>query len=67
VNLPQRLAALVALGVLLHVSATAIIFAEPRAFVGEDPRYGALVQAVVVGLHICAWTVAALYLLRDRD
>jgi hypothetical protein len=67
VNLPQRIAVLLALGVLLHISGTAILFDEPSAFVPHGPRYGGATQAVVVAVHIAAWTAAALYLLRDRD
>jgi hypothetical protein len=67
VNLAQRVAVLVSLGVVLHVSSQAILFEEPRTFIGEVPRYGGGVQAIVVAVHVGAWLVAALWLLRDRQ
>ena len=65
-NLLQRVAVLLALGVVLHVSSQAILFEDPRTFVGEDPRYGGGAQALVVAAHVGAWLAAALWLLRDR-
>ena len=66
-NLLQRVAVLVSLGVVLHVSSQAILFESPRAFVGEDPRFGGAVQALVVAAHVGGCLAAALWLLRDRD
>ena len=64
-NIAQRLALLVALGVVLHVSSQVVLFEEPRVLIGDQPRYGGLGQLVVVVSHVGAWTLAALWLLRD--
>lgn len=66
-NVAQRVAVLLALGVVLHVSSQVILFEEPSAFIGEDPRYGGLGQLLVMVVHVGAWTGAAVWLLRDRD
>lgn len=65
-NTPQRLAVLVALGVVLHVSSQVILFEEPRVLIGEVPRYGGLAQVLVVAALVATWTGVAVWLLRDR-
>jgi len=80
VNLAQRLVVLVALGVVLHVSCQAILLGDvdqgwfsyaPNSEMLHSPlrgqRFSALVEALVFGAHVAAWTAAALWLLRDRD
>lgn len=79
-NLYQRIAVLIALGVVLHVSCQAILvgdangewFAYPAA--GEmlqspltGTKYSPIVEILVFIGHVGVWTVAALWLLRDRD
>ena len=66
-NIAQRVAVLLSLGVVLHVSSQAILFEEPKAFLGTDPRFGGAGQLLVVAAHVGAWLAAALWLLRDRD
>lgn len=66
-NLAQRVAVLLALGVVLHVSSQVLLFEDPSAFVGESPRYGGGGQLAIVAAHVGTWLAAALWLLRDRD
>jgi hypothetical protein len=66
-NLPQRVAVLLALGVVLHVSTQVILFEEPRVLIGDEPRYGGGAQGLLIAAHVGAWLVAALWLLRDRE
>jgi len=65
-NIPQRIAVLLSLGVVLHVSSQVILFEDPSAFVGTDPRYGGAMQLLVMTAHVGTWTAIALWLLRDR-
>ena len=65
-NLAQRVAVLLALAVVLHVSSQVILFEHPSALIGDDPRYGGGAQLLVVAAHVGAWLAAALWLLRDQ-
>jgi hypothetical protein len=67
VNLPQRVAVLLSLGVVLHVSSQVILFEDPSAFIGTDPRFGGGMQLLVVAAHVGTWLAAALWLLRERS
>lgn len=80
-NLYQRIAVLIALGVVLHVSCQAILVGDggeggwfayaPGNEMLRSPltgsRYSALVEVLVFAAHVGVWTLAALWLLRDRD
>ena len=80
-NLYQRIAVLIALGVVLHVSCQAILFKDVSA-TGEwfaytpgsehlEPigpaKFTPIVQVLVFAAHVGAWTLTALWLLGDRD
>ena len=79
-NLYQRIAVLIALGVVLHVSCQAILFedvgdggwfaytpgSEHLEPVGAA-KFTPIVQVLVFAAHVGAWTLAALWLLRDVD
>lgn len=80
-NLPQRIAVLVALGVALHLLCQAILLddevdgtwsAYPQSgSILQSPlagtRFSTVVELGVFALHAGAWLAAALWLLRDRD
>ena len=79
-NLYQRIAVLIALGVVLHVSCQAILvgdtggewFSYPAAGeVLDSPlsgsKYSPMVEVLVFAGHVLTWTLAALWLLADRD
>jgi hypothetical protein len=79
-NLYQRIAVLIALGVVLHVSCLAILVGDRRdggwfAYAPDTEmlhspltgsKYSPLVEVLVFGAHVAVWTLAALWLLRDR-
>lgn len=83
-NLYQRVAVLIALGVVLHVSCQAILVGDGRD--GPDggwfsyapgnqmlhspisgSKFSPVVEVLVFAAHVGVWTLAALWLLRDRD
>ena len=78
-NLYQRIAVLIALGVVLHVSCQAILVGDDGGWFAYAPndellhspltgsKFSPLVEVLVFGGHVLAWTVAALWLLADRD
>ncbi len=83
-NLYQRVAVLIALGVVLHVSCQAILVGDqrgpgdggwfsyaPATEMLHSPitgsRFSPVVEVLVFALHVGVWTIAALWLLRDRD
>ena len=78
-NLAQRVAVLLALGVVLHVSCQAILFKDvaDAGWFAYTPgvehlepagpaKFTPVVQVLVFAAHVGAWTGAALWLLRDR-
>ena len=79
-NLYQRIAVLIALGVVLHVSCQAILFkdvGEAAGWFAYTPgsehlepagpaKFTPIVQVLVFAGHVAVWTLAALWLLRDR-
>jgi DMSO/TMAO reductase YedYZ heme-binding membrane subunit len=81
-NLAQRLAVLVAIGVVLHVSSQVVLFEEPMTggWFGYAPeseavhvpggrgaRFSPLVQLLVITAHVAVWAVAAVWILADRN
>jgi hypothetical protein len=80
-NLVQRLAVLVALGVALHVLCQAILFDDnlegtqveytPGSSLLHSPlagdKFSTTAELLVFSLHAGAWLAAALWLLRDRE
>lgn len=81
-NLYQRVAVLIALGVVLHVSCQAILFKDVGGGAGGwfsyrpgsehlEPvgaaKFTPVVQVLVFAAHVLGWTLAALWLLRDRS
>jgi hypothetical protein len=79
-NLYQRIAVLIALGVVLHVSCQAILVGDAggswfayasNSEAMQSPltgsKFSAIVEVLVFGGHVLAWTLAALWLLADRD
>jgi hypothetical protein len=81
-NLPQRIAVLIALGVALHVSCQAILTDDnlEGGWTSYAPNSGQMLQSPLAGdkfttiaevlifvVHAGAWLAIALWLLRDRD
>lgn len=81
-NLAQRLAVLIAIGVVLHVSSQVILFEDPMAggwfsYAPESEavhlpgargaKFSPFVQLLVIAAHVAVWAVAAVWILADRD
>lgn len=81
-NLAQRLAVLIAIGVVLHVSSQVILFEDPMAGGwfsyspeseavhvpgGRGAKFSPLAQLLVIAAHVAVWAVAAVWILADRN